>query len=230
MNVLMSLQPLLQSPHDAWNRCSQHFSDLRRRLPLWTQISAGIIVFLLVSAGLHSIFFGRGSVLHLRVQHGFASAEMAVFVDDDSVFTGKLTGVAKKKYVLFGNTMQGALTQEIPVSSGSHRIRVQLTSSDGRVQQDSITADFATNSDRTLLVNARRGNLDLEWVGNSAPTASDSAPASTGGGGLLNRYSTTIFMSIAGSIISALTGFALRELPGYLKSRQNVTKDVPQNS
>ena len=219
---------LLQTIREAWGKFWPQFSELRRRLPLWTQISAAVLIGMLMLAVLHSLFFGRGSVLHLRVQHGFASADIAVFVDDDSVYSGKLTGTLKKKYVVFGNTMQGALTQEIPVSSGSHRIRVQLTSSDGRVQQDSITADFARNSDRTLLVNARRGNLDLEWMGSSAPPASDNSSAPTSGG--LSRYGTTIFMSVAGSIISALTGYAIRELPGYLKSRQTVAKDVPQNS
>ncbi len=219
---------LFQTIRDAWGKLWPQFSELRRRLPLWTQISAAVLIGMLMFAAVHSIFFGRGSVLHLRVQHGFASADITVFVDDDSVYSGKLTGTMKKKYVVFGNTMQGALTQEIPVSSGSHRIRVQLTSSDGRVQQDSVTADFARNSDRTLLVNARRGDLDLEWIGGSVPAASESSPAPTSGG--LSHYGTTIFMSIAGSIMSALTGYAIREVPGYLKSRQTINKDVPQNS
>ena len=219
---------LLETIRDAWGKFWPQFSEFRRRLPLWTQISAGVLVCMLMLAALHSIFFGRGSVLHLRVQHGFASADIGVFVDDDSVYSGKLTGTMKKKYVVFGNTMQGALTQEIRVSSGSHRIRVQLTSSDGRVQQDSVTADFARNSDRTLLVNARRGDLDLEWIGGSAPAASDSSPAPTSGG--LSHYGTTIFMSIAGSIMSALTGYAIRQVPGYLKSRQTMSKDVAQSS
>jgi len=223
----MSLLPSIgENSKKLWLHCC----ELRRRIPFWAQVSAGFLLSLLLSLGLHSVFLGHGSVLHLRVQHGFASADIAVFVDDDSVFTGKLTGSPKKKYVLFGNTMQGALTQEIGVSSGSHRVRVQLTSSDGRVQQDSITADFARNSDRTLLVNARRGNLDLEWTGNDPAPAIDNAAASTSGSGPLSRYGTTIFMSIAGSIVSALTGLAIRQLPGYLKSRQNVGSDVPQNS
>lgn len=216
--------------HEALSKFWLQFSELRRRFPLWTQISAGILLFMLVLAGVHSIFFGRSSVLHLRVQHGFASAEIAVFVDDNSVYTGKLTGALKKKYVLFGNTIQGALTQEIPVGSGSHRIRVQLTASDGTVQQDSTTANFARNVDRTLLVNARRGNVELEWLGESASAPiSDYTPAPASGG-LLSRYGTTIFMSIAGSIISALTGYAIRELPGYIKSRQAVSRDISPNA
>ena len=213
---------------EVWSKFWQQFSDLRRRFPLWTQVSAGVLLFMLVLAGLHSVFFGRSSILHLRVQHGFASAEIAVFVDDNSVYTGRLTGALKKKYVLFGNTMQGALTQEILVSSGFHRIRIQLTGSDGTVQQDSTTANFARNVDRTLLVNARRGNVELEWLGESAPPISDYAPAPASGG-FLSRYGTTIFMSIAGSIISALTGYAIRELPGYIKSRQAVSRDISPN-
>lgn len=226
MHAVMSPFPRI---HQKWNELWLQFSELRRRLPLWAQISSGLLMFVLLLAGLHSVFFGRGSVLHLRVQHGFASADIAVFVDDGSVYTGKLTGTLKKKYVLFGNTMQGALTQEIPVSSGSHRIRVQVTSSDGRIQQDSITANFARNGDRTLLVNARRGNLDLEWAGNSASSANDDVAVPASGGGLLSRYGTTILMSIAGSIVSALTGIAIRQIPGYLKSRQVMTRDISQN-
>ena len=177
------------------------------------------LVFILLLAALHSVFFGRGSVLHLKVQHGFRTAQIAVFVDDESVFTGKLSGALRKKYALFGDTIQGTLTREIRVSSGSHRVRVQITSPDGTVQEDSAVQDFLANADHTLLVNARRGNLELSWLDGAAASASSTSGAAAGAS-WFNRYSTTLLMTIAGSIVSALTGFVIREIPGYLKSRQ----------
>ena len=196
----------------AWAR----FSELRQRLPLQIQVGAGLFAAIMLLVGLYTVLTTRDSLLHLRVQHSFRSGQITVWVDEDSVYSGRLSGVMKKKYVVFGDTLQGSLSQEIPVRSGAHRVRVQITSDEGTVQQDSILADFAKNGERTLLVNTRRGDVALAWqVGESG---SESPPAS--GGGWLNRYATTLIMTIAGSIVSAITGFAIKQLPGYLKSRQ----------
>ena len=35
------------------------------------------------------------------------------------------------------------------------------------------------------------------------------------------HYASALFLTIGGSIVSAITGFALRELPGHIRSRQD---------
>jgi hypothetical protein len=54
---------------------------------------------------------------------------------------------------------------------------------------------------------------------NSQPQAVG-ADLSSAGQGWFSRYAGTLMMTVAGSIISALAGFALRELPKQMFSRQ----------
>ncbi len=111
---------------------------------------------------------------------------------------------------------QRALSQNVPLTSGKHLIRVQVASDDGSTVDDSISGEFVRNSERNLSVSARRGDLSLSWqVANSAVgESSDHA-------GWLGRYASTLFLTIAGSIISALTGYAIKELPKQIGSRQS---------
>jgi hypothetical protein len=91
-------------------------------------------------------------------------------------------------------------------------VRVRVVSEDNSTQEDNITGDFARNTERELSVSARRTGLSLAWQ------ATNTAAPSSGSGGFA-RYADTLFLTIAGSIISVL---ALRELPAHLRARQNV--------
>src|SRR5437868_2950689 len=85
----------------------------------------------------------------------------------------------------------------------------------GSIQENSIKGDFTRNSQRTLSVNARRNDVSLNWQGSEMPVT-ESASASTG---WFSRYAGTLLMTIAGSIVSALTGYMIRELPKQIGSR-----------
>src|SRR2546425_6242320 len=74
---------------------------------------------------------------------------------------------------------------------------------------------FTRNSQRTLSVNARRNDVSLNWQGSEMPVA-ESASAGTG---WFNRYAGTLLMTVAGSIVSALTGYMIREVPKQIGSR-----------
>ena len=93
-------------------------------------------------------------------------------------------------------------------------IRVRVKSEDGSTQQDSLTGDFARNSERELSVSARPNGLSLVWQATNA-----SGPSS--GSGWFARYAGALCLTIGGSIISAITGFALRELPAHIRARQS---------
>jgi hypothetical protein len=137
-----------------------------------------------------------------------------VWIDNDLAFSGKITGAAKKKFGLIPtDAQQGSLSQIIPVRSGQHNVRVRIEPEDAVMQEDSTSAAFARNAERDLSVSARHNGISLSWQGtSSAPVESASTFA------WLSRYAASLFLTIAGSIISALAGYAIRELPGRLRS------------
>jgi len=97
---------------------------------------------------------------------------------------------------------------------------VQVASDTG-VQENTIDGDFTHNQQETLSVNAGKADLSLNWQSlNGQLTETGASESSSGSKGWFSRYAGTLMMTIAGSIISALTGFALRELPKQIASRQ----------
>jgi hypothetical protein len=197
----------------AWQRVRARSA----RIPLRARVVLGLFLVAASLLGLHTALApAKDSALHLKVQHSFRSAQISVWVDGELAYSGKLAGYMRKKFGLLPDSVQGSLSQTVPVPSGNHLVRVQVYTDDGSVQEETITGEFAAHSERNLSVSARRGDVALAWQGgNSVP-----AEASVSGGWIA-RYATTLFLTIAGSIISALTGFAVREVPGYLRSRQD---------
>jgi hypothetical protein len=185
------------------------------RVPATVWVVLGLFLIAAVAAALHVALSEKDSNLHLKVQHSYRSAQISVWIDGDLAYSGKLSGYAKKKLGIFSESVQGSLSQVVPVSPGNHSIRVQITGEDGSTQQESISGDFAAKSERLLSVSARHGDVSLTWQGSNTTTSQP-----TNAAGWISRYANTLFLTIAGSIISALTGFAVREVPGYIKSRQ----------
>jgi hypothetical protein len=98
------------------------------------------------------------------------------------------------------------------VRSGQHNVRVRIEPDDAAMQEESISGDFTHSTERDLAVSARRSGLSLSWQGTG------SAPQTSSSFGWFSRYAGSFFLTIAGSIMSALTGFAIRELPARLRS------------
>ena len=97
--------------------------------------------------------------------------------------------------------------------SGEHKVRVRIEPDDAAMQEDIISGNVSPNSERDLSVSARQSGLSLSWLGTS------SAPVETSTSfGWLSRYAGSLFLTIAGSIMSALTGYAIKELPGRLRA------------
>ncbi len=184
------------------------------QLPATARIMLGLFLVGAVLMALYTAVSGKDATLHLTLQHGFRSADVSLWVDGDLSYSGKLRGSAKKKFGLLPGAVHGSLSAIGPVSAGSHQIRVQVESEDGSTQQDTLTGDFSRNTERELSVSASPSGLSLAWLATRAPGPSSES-------GWLSRYAGSVILTIAGSIISALTGFALRELPAYLRERQN---------
>ncbi|MBZ5722666.1 MAG: hypothetical protein LAO03_20190 [Acidobacteriia bacterium] len=184
------------------------------RIPVKARFMLGLFLFAGVLMALHTALSGADSTLHLKVQHSFRSADLSVWIDGDLVYSGKLAGSLKKRFGLIPDSVQGSLSQIMPVSSGTHQVRVRVVPDEGAAQEDSVTGDFARNTERDLSVSARRSGLTLAW---QATNTTESSP----GSGWFGRYAGSLLLTIAGSIISALTGFALREVPAHIRARQN---------
>lgn len=186
------------------------------RVPVKAWVVLGLFLIAATFMALHTAVTAKNSSLHLKVQHGFRSGQLYVWVDGEQVYSGKLLGAAKKKFGLLPESIQGNLSEVLSITSGDHELRVRVAADDGTVQEDSIRGNFAKNGQRTLSIVAKHNDITLNWQGTSVALSDSSAPP---GAGWLQRYAGSLLITAAGSIISALTGFAIRELPGKIGSR-----------
>jgi len=193
--------------------------DWLARLPAKARIVLGLFLFAAVLMALHTALSGKDASLHLTLQHGFRSADVSLWIDGDLSYSGKLRGSMKRKFGVIPGSVHGSLSEIVPVSAGTHQIRVRVDEEDGSTQQDSLTGDFARNTERELSVSARPNGLSLAWLATHAP-----GPSS--GSGWLARYAGAVFLTIGGSIVSAVTGFALRELPAHIRARESAEPKV----
>ena len=207
---------------------SQHMVQVRERAALayrrvrhyasgvtvkaWTML--GLFLVAAVLMALHTAFTAKDASLHLKLQHEFRNASVSVWVDDDLAYSGKITGSTKKKFGLIPtDSAQGNLSQIIPVRSGQHRIRIRTEPDEATMQEDSIRGVFAAHTERNLDVTARHSDLSLSWQG------TDRAPVERSSMfGWLPQYAGSLILTITGSIMSALAGYAIKELPARLRS------------
>ena len=185
-----------------------------RRVPLKARILLGLFLLAALLMAIHTALTAKDASLHVKLQHGFRSAQVSLWVDGDLAFSGRITGAAKRKFGLIPtDAQQGSLSQIIPLRSGQHNIRVRVQPDDATVQEDSISGDFASDAERDLAVTARHNGLALSWQGTSS-----APPETTSVFAWLSRYAASLFLTITGSIMSALAGYAIRELPARLRS------------
>jgi hypothetical protein len=183
------------------------------RLPALAQVMLGLSLLAVLLMILGTAYWEKNASLRLNVQHGLRSAQLSIWVDGDLAYSENLAGTARRKFGLIP-TVQGSLSETLAVTPGTHQIKVQI-GSDGGMQQNTISGAFAHNQQRTLSVNASRGDISLNWQA-TEPAGTESSSKN----GWISRYAGTLMMTVAGSIISALTGFALKELPKQIASRQ----------
>ncbi len=191
-----------------------HARQWALRLPVKARVVLGLFLAAALLMAMYTALTAKDATLHLRLQHSFHNAQVSVWVDGDFVYSGKVSGSIRKKFGLIPTaSAQGSLSQVIPVRSGQHSVRVRIEPDDAAMQEESIRGDFTHNTGRDLSVSARRSGLSMSWQGTG------SAPVETSSSfGWFSRYAGSFFLTIAGSIMSALTGFAIRELPARLRS------------
>jgi hypothetical protein len=192
---------------------------LAKRVPVNAWVVFGLFLVASLLMAVHTELTAKDASLHLKLQHGFRNAQVSVWVDGDPAFCGKITGSTKKRFGLIPtDTVQGSLSQIIPVRSGQHTVRVRIEPDDSAMQEDSISGDFPHNAERALFVSARHSAFSLSWQGTgSTPVETSSSFA------WFSRYAGSLFLTIAGSIMSALAGYAIRELPKRLRPASDST-------
>ena len=206
----------------------EHIAQLRAKLALlyeracrWTAripVKAWIVMGLFLAAALllalHTVLTAKDASLHLKLQHGFHNAQVLVWVDGGLAYSGRVTGSTKKRFGLIPtDSVQGSLSEIIPLRSGQHKIDVRIEPDDATMQEDSISGFFDHDSQRDLSVSARQSGLSLSWLGTSISPA-ESADTF----GWFSRYAGSFLLTIGGSIVSAITGYAIKELPARFRS------------
>src|SRR6202140_4626971 len=215
-----------QSKRNMGTRMAQIWRKSRgwvARLSLTVRIMFGLFVFAALLVALHTALSAKDASLHLTVQHSFRNADISLWVDGDLAYSGKLVGSAKKKFGLLAGSVQGNLSETVALHAGVHQVRVQIQPEGGSAQQNTATADFAPNTERKLAVSVRPGGLSMAWQGTTA-----AAPPSSQS--WFGHYASTLLLTLGGSIVSAITGFALRELPGHIRAQQAEVEEAKAHS
>jgi hypothetical protein len=197
------------------------------RVPVKARIILALFLVAAVFMAIHTALTAKDASLHFKLQHEFRNARVSVWVDDDLAYSATIAGSTKKKFGLIPtDSVQGNLSQIIPVRSGQHDIRLRIEPDDATMQEDSIRGDFANHTARNLAVTARQRGLSLSWQ------AQDRAPVeSSSMFGWLSQYAGSLILTISGSIMSALAGYAIKELPARLRSASDLpAKTEPPSS
>jgi hypothetical protein len=190
-------------------------------VPAKVRILLGLFFIAALLMAIHTAITAKNASLHLKLQHDFRNAQVLVWVDDDLAYSGEITGYPRKRFGLIPtDAAQGNLSQIIPVGSGQHNIRLRIEPNDAAMQEERISGDFSNHTERDLAVSARHSGLSMSWQGTG--TALVETPANFG---WLSQYAGSLFLTITGSIISALVGYAIKELPARLRpSSDSATK------
>jgi len=221
MNIPMNQQHIAQFRAQA-GLLYQHARQWAARMPVKARVLLGLFLVAALLMALHATLTAKDASLHLKLQHGFHDAQVSLWVDGDLAFSGKITGAAKKKFGLIPtDSVRGSLSQIIAVRSGQHSVRVRIEPGDAAMQEDSISGDFAHNTERDLSVSARQSGLSLSWQGTGSIPVEGSSSFEW-----FSRYAGSLLLTIAGSIVSATAGHALRELPNRLRSTSDATAKI----
>jgi hypothetical protein len=113
--------------------------------------------------GVISRLFEKPARLSIDFEHSLKSGSIRVWVDDDLAIDQELDSRVTRKVLSF-TLRKGAVQEELEVSPGRRRVRVQLRWDDND-RTETITGTFRSGALRTLEVRVGRlrKNLSLDW-------------------------------------------------------------------
>ncbi len=182
-------------------------------VPTKARILLGLFLIAALLMAIHTAITAKNASLHLKLLHDFRNAQVSVWVDEDLAYSGKVTGSTRKRFGLIPtDSAQGTLSQIIPVRSGQHNIRLRIEPDDAAIQEDSISGGFSSHTERDLAVSARHSGLSISCQGTGTALVEASANF-----GWFSQYAGSLLLTITGSIISALAGYAIKEWPARFR-------------
>jgi hypothetical protein len=188
------------------------------KMPRWTRY--GAITLLLIGAifAVYAAIPAEKGRLQIICQHSFRSAQLSVLVDGSVVYSSNLNGASKKRLGILSKGQSGpeVFSKVLDVPTGKHVVQVHISApGEGFDQARSAAADFTSDRDSILQINATRRNaLAVNFEGVSPSTMASSAPephAPPKGG-------ITIIFSILGTMLSASISFLVQE---FWRSHKN---------
>jgi serine/threonine protein kinase len=92
------------------------------------------------------------AMLEIEVDHKFADAHMAIWVDEELTYTHPLAGIDKKHLIVF-HRVQGHEFHAVQISPGKHLLRVQVGPGGGASDQSgTVGGEFAGGSEKMLRI------------------------------------------------------------------------------
>jgi hypothetical protein len=92
------------------------------------------------------------AMLEIEVDHKFADAHMAIWVDEELTYTHPLQGIEKKRLVVF-HRVQGHEFHAVQVSPGKHLLKVQVSPGAGAIEQSgTVQGLFVRGSEKMLRI------------------------------------------------------------------------------
>ena len=71
-----------------------------KRVPVNARIVLALFLLAALLMAIHTTLTAKDASLHLKLQHGFRSVRVSLWVDNDIAFSGRITGAPKKKFGL----------------------------------------------------------------------------------------------------------------------------------
>ncbi len=168
-------------------------------------------LLLVIGLAIYLWTYSGDASLNIVCRHDLRSGRISILLDGESIYTGKLSGVERRRFGVLDKRVEGMLSKTLKVPSGQHVLTVNIRSdADSYDQTRQSPADLTSGKVATLRVTAQRGSLSMAYQG-PAP-----APASSGTPDYVRPLRSILFTA-AGSVASAAIGFMVQE---FLKSRK----------
>ena len=155
---------------------------------------------------------GETATLRLKVQHSFKSADIVIFVDGESRYSGKLSGTSKRRFG-FRNNAEGTFLHTLHLHPGRHLVRVQVKSpSDGYSETNEMMVEIGPDRERQLAVTADRRNPTLRMMAQTTDSMATAAAPTW-----YQSYFTSLSLTLSGTVVSMLFGYLIQQFVGLFR-------------
>jgi hypothetical protein len=180
-------------------------------IPRKARLAVCFGLLVLIPLAIYSYLSNGQGDLNLICRHNLQSAELAVTVDGELVYSDQVSGTVKKRFGFLDKKVEGTLSKSLSIPLGRHTVRVSLKSLPDRFDQSKqIAVNLISGREATVTITAQRGDLSLAYEG--APVVSDKAGTPAGSSAIWS-----ILMTAVGAVASAAIGFIVQE---FLRSRK----------